>query len=987
DTVLLRWHGPVLTFARGILACGSGSRDLDRVLLEVLPRAILAAQEAPAGTPLLTEADLPLQALQALRLALPDHPLLQLPRGQAARVDQLYAARMANRLEQPLADPVPGARPPAAALRLHPGSLELLRAQICPRVRPASALQTAARLFLCADQLSHRRLLNAEEMAAGLARCGFLRCDPALAGLAELVALVQGATEIVATDCPQLAVLALARPGTRVWVLHGNAPGTDFHRWDVLGRLAGLQMVAVAGWQVPGSAGLKGRPVDAHYSVPPDLVLPAFDTRYPQDRQASALLDRLHSASSEADVLTGAWAVLAEATPAGFEARLRHLRLRAAEAIAEAPEAALEGLLAHPFLTDFGRSLRSGFPVLGGFSGREAAIAAQVRRVFAGSGSGSGSGLDGGGPLPAAAFAGAAGARRLTLLGMLLVPGWQVPLPALSAGLPEDVVARRLDWAMAPPALIRAGEDAAWVGHVERLLHWLADGLEAEGLPAGLRLRLRRMAGRLDLGQLLLVDEPLRGVQTARNRVLGLVALGGGEAGAEAGPAARDGRLREALAFTRERLRLVYAAHQRRLAPFLRAVALRGVQAARNRVLGLVALGGGEAGAEAGPAARDGRLRVGVLCRTFEKGPDSEAVLAFFRGFDPSRYALFAYSIGFRDRVVSRDPAFDRLFDATFAQRRDLPADPAGIRARLLADGLDVFLYANATTYGLQPLDLALFHRIAPLQLVMNSHVPMPMGYPAFDALLTGRSDDPAREPPQTDYAERLVRLPGPVINYLTPLQPRPNPPLDRAALGLAPDDVVLMNAGSSMKLRHACLKAMMQAVADVPRGVLLLAPYNPGWAARSMAFAFNRQLADTAAETGLDPARIRVLGELSVAEAEAALACADLYLNPFPHGGATMTHLALLYGVPPVTLRRASTRSIDQFLIESHGFAELLADTPEDYITLARSLATDAGRRSILRRRLRSAAQNPGFIKNDTYAKNMQNAVQNIWDSRDTEP
>jgi predicted O-linked N-acetylglucosamine transferase (SPINDLY family) len=414
---------------------------------------------------------------------------------------------------------------------------------------------------------------------------------------------------------------------------------------------------------------------------------------------------------------------------------------------------------------------------------------------------------------------------------------------------------------------------------------------------------------------------------------------------------------------------------------------VRFVQAARNRVLARVALqdgteslsGAGDlSGSDlAGAVAGQRRIRVGLLCRTFEKGPDSEAVLAFFLGFDQTRYEIFAYSIGFRDRVVSKDPGFDRLFDATIAHRRDLPDDPAGIRTALRADRLDVFLYANATTYGLQPLDLALFHRIAPLQIVLNSHVPMPMGYPSFDAVLTGQSDQPDHDLPQPDYAERLIPLPGPVINYLTTLEPRPNPPLDRAALGLQHDDIVLMNAGSSMKLRHACLATMMRAVRDIPRGVLLLAPYNPGWAARSMAFVFNRQIAETAAETGLDPSRIRILGELSVAEAEAALACADLYLNPFPHGGATMTHLALIHGVPPVTLRRASTRSIDQFLVETHGFAELLANTPDDYIALARNLATDHQRRKSIVARLKIAAKNPGFVRNPAYSKAMQTAIE----------
>ena len=62
---------------------------------------------------------------------------------------------------------------------------------------------------------------------------------------------------------------------------------------------------------------------------------------------------------------------------------------------------------------------------------------------------------------------------------------------------------------MTPPALIRVGEDAAWLAHVEALLNWLADRLDPEATPAlppAVALRLARLAGRIDLGQLFLID-------------------------------------------------------------------------------------------------------------------------------------------------------------------------------------------------------------------------------------------------------------------------------------------------------------------------------------------------------------------------------------------------------------------------------------------------------------------------------------------------
>ena len=118
------------------------------------------------------------------------------------------------------------------------------------------------------------------------------------------------------------------------------------------------------------------------------------------------------------------------------------------------------------------------------------------------------------------------------------------------------------------------------------------------------------------------------------------------------------------------------------------------------------------------------------------------------------------------------------------------------------------------------------------------------------------------------------------------------------------------------------------------------------------------------------------------MAEAEAALSCADVYLNPFPHGGATMTHLALIYGIAPVTLRRRSTRSIDQFLIGSLGFPELLADSPDDYIALAIDLATDPARRKKISQALRNAARHPVFVDNPDYSRDMQVAVERLLDS-----
>lgn len=898
DRVLLRRHKGAESLPAGIFCCGSYSRNYYHFLIETLPRALFAAELAPPGTPVLTDDDMPDQHYQALRLMLPDHPILRLARHRSYRVDRLYAASMPNTFQDAFLKP----EVPADAVRIHPVVQRRL-ADLAARLHPVDGAEAAAnlprRLFL-SRRSRWRQLLNADALEFHISARGFTTVDFGAMSFTEQIRHMAHAEAVVGQSGAHFANLVFARPGTRAFPLFSNAPGTNFNLWPSLGTPLGIEVINVAGWRVPGSTGGAAPAAHEHFTVPPHLVAAYFPLPETPKKPVH-LLDALLAAGPEADALSSAWAIQAGAPPEGFEDRLLDLRRQALKAIAAAPDDKLEKLLAHPLFADPWSTLKSGLRALLDHDPAERATISGLEAAFARLAQGKGSESP-------------ADLRRLMLQAMLLLPAWRLPLIAAPEALPADVRAHYLRWIALPPFLFRPGEDEGYVAHAARLLGWI-DRQLAPDRPEALRNAVARMASELDLGQLLLIEAPLTDVFAARNRVLDRIAVRQGQARRQ--PRAADGS--------------------------------------------------------------EGRIRVGILCRTFDKGPDSEAVVAMFRAFDRTRFEVFAYSVGFQDRVVSADSAFDREFDAAIDHRRLLPGDATELRAQILADDLDVFLFANATTYGLKAMELALYHRVAPVQAVMNSHLPMSLGFPSFDAYITGLSDHADHDVPQGDFPERLVRVKGPVISYLTSLKPRSNPPLNRASLGLDPDDIVVMNAGSFQKLRHECLLTMMRAVRDVPRGVLLLAPYNPGWAARAQAFAFNRQLTETAAEAGLDMSRIRILSEMTVAEAEAALSCADIYLSPFPHGGATMTHLALIYGIPPVTLRRRSPRSIDQFLIESLGFPELLADTPADYIALVQALAADAPRRRALAEAVRQAARHPVFVDNPEYSRDMERAVEGL--------
>lgn len=906
--ILLRYHQHDVALPAGIFACSSQSHDLLHVLFEVLPRVKAAEAQAPKDLPILIDDQLAPLGRQALRDLFPHRPLRQLGPGQSYQVGTLYFATPSCSLMPPKQD----RDAPKDAALFHPKTckwLNSLGAQYAP--------DPSERRRICLHlPQAKQTLLNAAHLHGLLYQRGFDIIDPTGLSFEELIRLVASAEILIAPHDPILAALIFARPGTQIYICQSDAPGSNYYLWDSLTQEIGLSLINIGGTHAPGSGG--ETPDTAGYTLAPEHILPFLDAQvFDPDTLPETLypcLDALYQMAQEADTLTAAWAVMSTPLPPQFDQRVRALRQRAGDLLQQADIETVQGVLAHPFFAEYWRRIRSGMAALRNDTTADRKIHSTIcdnfrhiaeppkpvpaRRRWRPSKA----------QPPAEAPLNAREAERLLALAMLFCVPWDLPLVRDLTRLPLDLTERYLNWLAAPQFLFRDSEDAAYVTYAETLLTWGADQLNGPA-PQPVKTRVYRTLRALDLGQLLLIDQPLRKVARARNRVLDQIAITTGHPRATP----RD------------------------------------------------------------PDGPEGRIRIGVFCRTFAKGPDSEAVVAFFKQFDPTRYEIYGYSVGFQDRVVSEDDSFAKELARVIPQRRVISEDPHDLRATLLADELDVFLHANATTYGLGPQELTLYHRVAPLQMVMNSHVPMPFGFDSFDGYITGTSDDPEHELDPAAYAEPLLKTTGPVICYLNSLKPRPKPLFDRAALGLAEDDVVLMNAGSLSKLRHSCLRTLMQGLVDTPKAKLLLAPFNPGWVARSQALVFDRQLEEMAEALQIDRSRIHVMGELNVAEAESALALCDIYLNPFPHGGATMTHLALINGKPPVTLRRQSSRAIDQFLIQSIGIHEVLAKTPEDYIRIVTSLAQNATARRALSEKIREAARTPPFVDNPAYSQSAQ--------------
>ena len=113
-----------------------------------------------------------------------------------------------------------------------------------------------------------------------------------------------------------------------------------------------------------------------------------------------------------------------------------------------------------------------------------------------------------------------------------------------------------------------------------------------------------------------------------------------------------------------------------------------------------------------------------------------------------------------------------------------------------------------------------------------------------------------------------------------------------------------------------------------------------------------------------------------------------DIALDPFPFNGATTTFQALWMGVPVVSLAGETYNSrIGGSILHHAGVGELVADTPEAYVTCARDLAGDLARRGTLRATLRERIVSSPLCDAPTYARTVETAYRDMWRKWCTHP
>jgi predicted O-linked N-acetylglucosamine transferase (SPINDLY family) len=128
-------------------------------------------------------------------------------------------------------------------------------------------------------------------------------------------------------------------------------------------------------------------------------------------------------------------------------------------------------------------------------------------------------------------------------------------------------------------------------------------------------------------------------------------------------------------------------------------------------------------------------------------------------------------------------------------------------------------------------------------------------------------------------------------------------------------------------------------------------------------------------------PDRLEIVGWTSPEDYFKTYRRIDIALDPFPFAGGTTTCDALWMGVPVVTLSgRIPVARAGVSILSHAGLPELIAQSPDQYIQLATTLAADLPRLANLRATLRDRLTASHLMNSNLYARDVEAIYRTLW-------
>jgi predicted O-linked N-acetylglucosamine transferase (SPINDLY family) len=334
------------------------------------------------------------------------------------------------------------------------------------------------------------------------------------------------------------------------------------------------------------------------------------------------------------------------------------------------------------------------------------------------------------------------------------------------------------------------------------------------------------------------------------------------------------------------------------------------------------------------------RVKLGLVSADFHhQHPVNIFMQPVLRELDRSKFELFVYFVG-----DSHDEQTAMARSRTEHWVEVGAFNSTQLAKRIDADEVDVLLdMAGHTSQHRMQL---FAQRAAPVQMTYLGY-PGSTGVPNMDFIVGDEVVTP--KGCESLYSEQVLRLPGTVFCF-APEEDYAYPKFKTAD---AKRTLTFGSFNNVPKLTPRTLKLWARVLAAVPDSRLVLKA--PSFSDEAAKRIFGERLQGL----GVDLSRVEFRGPVGLTDMMAEYADIDIALDPVPYNGGTTSLQAMWMGVPVLTQMGAHFVSrMGASFMTAAGLPEWVAQDDDDYVAIAKRMASDRKALLALKKGLRERLQ-----------------------------
>ena len=359
--------------------------------------------------------------------------------------------------------------------------------------------------------------------------------------------------------------------------------------------------------------------------------------------------------------------------------------------------------------------------------------------------------------------------------------------------------------------------------------------------------------------------------------------------------------------------------------------------------------------------SRDRPLRIGYVSDDLVNHPVGFFVSSVIIRHNRQAVESFCYSSkGYEDQTTLK------IKSNAHHWRKITGLNPAEVKQIVLRDKIDILVDLAGHTSGNQLMMMS--EKPVPIQATWAGYVGT-TGLQAMDWLIADRFHVPVEL--EHLHRERIWRMPHGYICFEPSTAMVPVSPLPALENGF----VTFCSFNNPNKLNDAILTIWAEILAEVPNSRLRLK-----YGALGQDFQKQR-ITRIFTDMGLDPARLIIENGGIAYELYCAYQQCDIALDTSPYSGGLTTCEALYLGLPVVTFpgeRFASRHSFSH--ISNVGLTETIADSWDQYRSIAVKLASDLPRLAEIRGSLRAMTASSPLCDADLFVRDLEVGFRHMW-------